>query len=212
MNTKDILRAMRADEIPKGRSGLWTVAKWSICQPLDVPRGEGRTVHIEAGSYTNLHRLTLATMHQGALGELVMHDEPHELRKHLEFILRAHGRVLKTGLGLGCVVRGLLANPRVTHVTVIEKEQDVLNLVAPFMPNDRVTIIKANALHWCKCSKQTFDCAWHDIWEDESRGRPHLQISHGKLLAAMKDKVRMQGAWALPRHFRRLCRKDAHCL
>jgi hypothetical protein len=36
-----------------------------------------------------------------------MNDFPQELKKHLDFVLRARGRVLVTGLGLGCVVRGL---------------------------------------------------------------------------------------------------------
>ena len=198
-----IFQAMRADAIPEGASGPWSVCKWSIAKSLVAPRGTGRSVTIPPGSYTNLFCLTEATMHQPP-GELVMHDEPHELAKHLQFILKAEGRVLKTGLGLGCVVRGLLLNPRVTEVVVLERDQHVLKLVAPHMLKERLKIVHAEAVAWCQETSERFDCAWHDIWTDESAGEGHLAFAHQKLLKAMKGKVRFQGAWEFPREFRRL--------
>lgn len=137
-----------------------------------------------------------------------MHDEPHELRKHLEFIVRARGSVLKTGLGLGCVVRGLLCNSAVTMITVVEREPDVLRLVGRhlFEPSPRIPIrlVQADALEWCKHTDQKFDCAWHDVWNDSDRDEKHLQELHGRLLIDTADRVRMQGAWEFPREFRRL--------
>ncbi|MFS7497729.1 hypothetical protein ACJ8CM_00085 [Klebsiella pneumoniae] len=52
-----------------------------------------------------------------------------------------------------------------THVTVIEKEQDVINLVAPaFIDDKRVDIICADAMTYQPPAGVTYDVCWHDIW------------------------------------------------
>jgi spermidine synthase len=48
-----------------------------------------------------------------------MEDTLSELRRHTPIFMRAKGRLLVTGLGLG-VVRGLLAKPEVEHIDVVE--------------------------------------------------------------------------------------------
>lgn len=198
-----ILAAARADAIPEGESGLWYVVKVEVPRALEAPK-QGRMVTIPAGRYTELFRWTDSTLH--LVGELVMTDKPDELCTHLDFMLRAWGRVLVTGLGLGCCVRGLLANPNVEHVTVIENSPDVLRLVAPHMPKDRVTIIEAEAVAWTKAHGHGggFDCAWHDLWTDTDAGERHLQVVHAELFLETLPFMRLVGAWAMPRRMRRL--------
>jgi len=129
-----------------------------------------------------------------------MDDTRPELESHLGFMRQAEGRVLVTGLGLGCVVRGLLAKRSVTAVTVIEKSADVLKLVKPHMPRDEhLEIIHADALTWAGQTDRTFDYAWHDLWTDRTKGEPHLALWHTRLLLDMRDKVTRQGAWDYPR-------------
>lgn len=207
-----MLEAARADCIPAGESGLWTVRKWDTASypNLLTKSGEmlamqqGKLVKIKPGHYTSLMRWTNATLMNNHGGECVMTDTANELATHLNFMLRAHGRVLKTGLGLGCVVRGLLVNPAVESIVVIERDPHVMRLVAPHIPKERVTIIEADALVWCKETTEQFDCAWHDIWNDTDKDEPALAILHGKLLVAMEDKVKKaHGAWAFPRFIRR---------
>lgn len=202
---EDILRAARADSIPAGESGTWSVRKWAIDRPrIGYSADRSRSGVIPAGSYTSLVKLTMATMHNADPGECVMLDAPHELRTHLDFMMRAKGRVLKTGLGLGCVVRGCLVNPAVTHVTVIERDPHVLKLVAPHMPKDRVEIIQADAIQWCKETDRQFDSAWHDIWNDDDLNEPPLAVLHGDLLCATSKKVKgPHGAWDFPRFMRK---------
>ena len=201
-NLKDkILLACRADAIPEAESGPWYVRKLTVRESIEVPK-RGRMVTIPAGNYTELLRWTTSTMHLD--GELVMTDKPDELLTHMNFMLRAWGRVLVTGLGLGCCVRGLLANPRVEHVTVIENSPDVLKMVAPHMPKERVTIIEAEALAWTEEHGRGFDCAWHDLWTDVDAGEPHLQLWHSKLLVSTYPFMRLVGAWAMPRRVLRL--------
>jgi hypothetical protein len=195
---KQILKAAKADSIPEGTSGLWIVKKVVIKKALKQNRN-GVYTWIIPGTYTHLIRITMAKLNQWPPGEVVMEDTSFELHKHLNFMLRSHGQVLVTGLGLGCVVRGCLANPNVRHITCIEKNQNVLNLVEPYMPTNNLTIIKADALEWCKDNKKHFDCAWHDLWTNRENGEPHLTAWHIRLLFYCKKNVNFQGAWNSPR-------------
>ena len=175
---------------------MWSVRKQKI-EESTLTMHRGRVCVLNPCTITALRRLTGSMMHLG--GEVVMEDSPFELRSHLNFMLRAHGRVLVTGLGLGCVVRGLLASPAVEFVICVEKSRSVLELVEPFMPKDRVEIINADALVWTQQDDRVFDCAWHDIWADRDNGDPHLSRFHVELLANCREKVAFQGAWDLPR-------------
>lgn len=147
-------------------------------------------------------------MHKG--GETVMADNPIELRKHLAFALAARGRVLVTGLGLGCVLRMLQCNPRVTHITVVEVCEHVIRLVWPHTSHDRVELVQADARKYVAETAERFDCAWHDLWTDTDAGEPHLQLLHNRLLLQLRDRVPLQGAWEYPakcrRHFLRIPR------
>jgi hypothetical protein len=212
---QQILDAASAQDVESGDSGAWSIKKLPIVGPkplvVKAPK-EGKDIVLPPGVYTSLFCMTEATLMSG--GELVMHDFPDELLKHLEFMRRAKGRVLITGLGLGCVARGCAANPNVDTVTVIEKSPDVLKLVAPYMGltgnlpavhgGSKIEIIHADALRWCKENTQRFDCAWHDLWVPNNTD-PHLQQLHMKLICRMADRVDFQGAWEFPRQFRRRC-------
>lgn len=193
IDTATYLTAMSAECVPAGESGLWFIRK------LHLPTGsfsvhEGEYVSTPPGIYTYLRYYTDATLMCG--GELIMEDTPHELKTHLGFVMKAYGKVLIGGLGLGCIIRGLLANPKVEHITCVENSKDVLKLVAPHMPCDRLTIIEAEALSWAEHNTQKFDCGWYDLWTNEERGEPHLDIWHAQLMVKLFKHVKHQGAWA----------------
>lgn len=214
MRIANILAAARADAIPKASSGLWFTLKIFCPVPMEAPRGLGldgirKMVTVPVGHYTQLWRLTVENMHLRIPGELVMCDMPDELDTHLDFMLHAHGDVLITGLGLGCVARGCRANPLVRSVTVIERDRDVLRLVAPYLP-EGIKLVHADALRWADVLKsqplvREFDCAWHDLWSDpDDDEAKHLQLMHSHLIALMAGRVRdFQGAWQLPRSFKK---------
>lgn len=151
--------------------------------------------------YTLLRREgTMAGLHLEH-GEVVMEDSRRELRKHLPIWMAARGRVLKTGLGLGCVVRGLLANPAVTHIDVVEIDADIIERCgAEFVGNPRVSLHHADAETW-DYGKRSWDFAWHDL---HSFDEEHLQVKHCRLMARFLSAVAggesgRQGAWAFPR-------------
>lgn len=200
---------MRADMIQPGTSGRWTVTRKEI-----TPEDSASMKHLERkklcksvppGTYTWLHCLTMETAMR-LPGETVMNDFPCELSKHLEFIMRARGRVLVGGLGMGCVVRGLLAAGRVESIDVVERSEDVIKLCGASVAHPRVTIQKRSAEY---AKGGPWDWAWWDLWSDPEKSERHLQIIHIDLIHRFIDRVRVrQGAWAMPRWIRRkLCKK-----
>lgn len=203
MTPADYLRAARvpASIACPQEAGPWTIRRTKI-GPLE--RGVPAIVRItgpDRESFVTLERWTDATIHQGR-GEIVMDDGDRELRRHLPIWMAARGHVLKTGLGLGCVVRGLLAKPDVERITVVEIDPDIMRLVAPwFAVEPRVEIIHADALTWEPPTGVRFDYAWHDIWCEGNKG---LQRLHMQLVARLRDRCGPQGAWAFPREFKRL--------
>lgn len=209
MKTK-LLAAAKADCIPENAVGMWHIKKIKLAREVTAPK-DGRMVKVPAGTYTQLWRWTRETVQKrldsgaGEPGELVMTDSPDELNTHLAFMLRARGRVLITGLGLGCVVRGCLANPAVEHVVCIERDTEVIRMVKPHMP-DRCTVIQADAVRWARNNlpRQRFDCAWHDLWSDPDKDEPHLAVTHSSLFVACHGAVQFQGAWAFPKPQKRL--------
>lgn len=211
-----ILTAAKATGIPIGSAGQWAIRRIVTDVPKPCER-DGKSGILPPGTYTFLMRWTLKAMEsrlsgdEKETGECVMEDTLIELNRHMQFMLAAHGNVLITGLGLGCVVRGCLANHHVDHVTVIERCPDILKLVAPHMDTGpRLTIVPGDAVEWCegfaRNTETKFDCAWHDVWSDPDQNEPELQRTHLRLLMAMRELVPLQGAWNFPRMFRRVMR------
>lgn len=206
MGVAEILSAARADGIPTGTSGLWSVTRRTWDCPVRFTSVDGHNTHLVVpGTYTFLLRVTEGTLDTETGCEAVMNDTPPELLTHLRAMQRAQGRVLVTGLGLGCVVRGMLAGDRVREVVVLERESDVLHLVGPHMPSDpRLRIVHAEAEDWLRAHpSDRFDWAWHDVWTDREAGEDHLQVKHSRLMLALLGRVRVQGAWSMPKRFGR---------
>jgi hypothetical protein len=155
--------------------------------------------------FTALTRWTETTLHS-AWGEVVMEDTPRELRRHLPIWMSARGRVLVTGLGLGCVVRGLLACREVEHVDVVELDPWIASTVGrEFAADTRVSIIVADALDdgWRPAGVR-WQFAWHDLWLEEGS----LAFLHLRLIASLHHRVDVQGAWGWPMEIRRLMPRE----
>lgn len=149
-------------DVPEGRRGKWAVERFEVtireAQFYNlrlVMKGDGGR-RISPGVYTRL-------VHGD---EVVMSDTRAEVRDHLDFIGRATGNVLIHGLGLGMCVKAVLAKPDVRHVTVVERDPDVITLVASHYACDRFTVIEGDAFTWELPRGVRWDVAWHDIWHD----------------------------------------------
>lgn len=205
MTPDDFIEAARVPRTLEPQEfGLWTIQRIDASSPLcETVWGEPDNPLLGFPDYTLLHQLTDATLHQPP-GEVVMEDSLHELRRHMPIWLAAHGRVLITGLGLGCVLRGLLASTRVEHVDVVEIDSDIIRIVGlEFVGNPRVTIHHGDALRFQWPEGTRWDCAWHDIWCPGNKG---LELLHIELIHNHRKLAGRQGAWMLPRVLSRLWR------
>jgi len=196
-----LISAMRALHIRAPQdAGLWAIERRPI-HPSILAQGLFDAYPDVDRVMTTLHRWTDATLYLGQ-GEAVMSDDPRELRRHLPILFAARGRILISGLGLGCVVRGLLTNPRVTHIDVVEVSRDVLTMVEPYFRGERrVAIHEGDALTIPWPSGTTWDFAWHDVWSET----PGTQVVHAQLVLRYRRMVTagQQGAWMFPREFKR---------
>lgn len=96
---------------------------------------------------------------------LVMSDTQMEKRTNRDFCLSAHGAVLIGGLGIGMIVLAIQDKDCVESITIIEKYQDVIDLVAPQLPtNKKVQIICADVFDWKPPKGTRYDCIYMDIW------------------------------------------------
>lgn len=202
-----ILEAARVpDMVPSGKFGPWTIKRQ---EENELLRAAGLKP-VGWPSYTLLLRdvpMTEANMHlhshddANPAQEVVMEDSQTELKRHLPIWLAAHGRVLVTGLGLGCVVRGLLANPAVTHVDVVEIDGDILRVIGPeFHGDPRCTVHRGDALTLDIPGR--WDFAWHDLWTVE--GNAELQKQHLQLIMRFRKRCGPQGAWAFPKFMKQV--------
>ena len=131
----------------------------------------------------------------------VMMDTPAEYADHADLFAHARGRVLLHGLGLGCAVSALLADPDVEHIDVVEANADVIALVGPYYRGYPVTIHHASCVDKVWPDDARWNYVWHDIWtevavENLDDETAEHGISYGRLAELFADRADRQGAWA----------------
>jgi hypothetical protein len=120
-------------------------------------------LHVEPGQYVKLI----------VDGSVMMSDTPMERRTNRVFVHNAQGDVLIGGLGIGLLpatlTRGAIARAPgskwpVTSITVLEKNPDVIAMVAPYIKHDLIRIIEGDVFTWKPDRGQRFDSIYMDIW------------------------------------------------
>lgn len=98
-------------------------------------------------------------------GECVMSDTNMEKRTNSDFCINAHGDIIIGGLGIGMIIMAIQDKPEVKSITVIEKNQEVIDIVASQLDfNDKVNIICADVFEWKPERDVKYDMAYMDIW------------------------------------------------
>ena len=96
-------------------------------------------------------------------GSIVMSDTEMEKRTNSEFVRNAHGKVLIGGLGIGLILLAVQDKVEVEKITVIEKNREVIDLVASQLPlNGKVEIVNANVFDYVPSEK--YNTIYMDIW------------------------------------------------
>jgi spermidine synthase len=171
--------------IPEIKFGLWSF--WRVAAP-----GAGVQEIWGVDNLAILGRISWLTVHQDEY-EIVMEDSNPELRRHLPIFRHGRGRVLVSGLGLGCVVRGLLAKPEVEHIDVVEIDREIIDhFGAEFAGDSRVTVHYGDALKYRWPRGTRWDVAWHDIVCVKGDG---LLFQHLRLVRRFYGRCKKQGWW-----------------
>lgn len=133
-------------------------------------------------------------------GSLVMSDTDMERRSNWEVLHEAKGDVLIAGLGLGMILYPILQKGEVKKVEVIEKSQDVIDLVGPTVrkwrgAKSKLSIIQADALGWKPPKGQKWDTIYFDIWSEIStENLDEISMLH-KRFARRKNTGGWMGSW-----------------
>jgi hypothetical protein len=151
------------DLLPAGQHGVARIEHLSLSPDLAMVLAlEAHDSTLQPGRYTRLF----------VRDELVMSDTYMELESNWPAVCRANGHVLVAGLGLGVILVPMLASPRVEHVTVVEREPDVIALVAPAFATHtargRLEIVEADIFTWRPPRGARYDTIYFDIWPDIS--------------------------------------------
>lgn len=74
------------------------------------------------------------------------------------------GHVLCAGLGLGLIVHTLSDNMAVDHITVVERERDVIELIGPQVPQHKLTIIEGDFHKFSPADFSPVDGVFYDLY------------------------------------------------
>ena len=99
-------------------------------------------------------------------GEIMMSNTNMEKRTNSNFVINANGDVLIAGLGIGLIVLPIQDKEEVKSITIIEMNQEVIDIVAPQLPlNDKVKIVKGDIFEWKPERGTKYDVIYFDIWD-----------------------------------------------
>ena len=98
-----------------------------------------------------------------------MSDTWFERSTNIEVVKKANGDVLIAGLGIGLILTLIVPKPEVKSVTVIEMNQDVINLTENPLrqylgeASDKLIVIQNDIFKWQPNKK--YDTIYFDIWD-----------------------------------------------
>jgi hypothetical protein len=169
----------------------------SIIKPREGKRFSVNTFTIDSGDiitcmYCGVRPGKYARLVDTEKHECVMSNTQMEQHTNMEFIRNAHGDVLIGGLGIGMILLAIQDLPQVNSILVLEKYQEVIDLVADQLPlNDKVKIIQADIFEYEPTQK--FNTIYLDIWNNannrtiyEKEQRP-LRMRYRKYLVPKKE-------------------------
>lgn len=156
--------------LPEGESGNCKIERYTVSE------AESNFSRMRSAfSSSRLGRYVMAGTYTRLVvdGGVMMSDTHDEIRDHLDPVRFARGTCFVTGLGLGCVVQGMLDKEdekySVDRVIVIEKNEHVISLVAPHFKDrygERFEVRNEDALTYKPPRGERYDIVWHDIWAD----------------------------------------------
>lgn len=133
--------------------------------------------------------------------DCVMSNTPMEKRTNIDFVHNAHGKVLIGGLGIGLILLAIQDKEDVSHITVIEKNIEVIELIKDQLPlNNKVEIVHADVFDYKPLFK--YNTIYMDIWNNvnstiyEEEMKPLIKRYRRYLVSKQHDEKRYIECWA----------------
>lgn len=126
-------------------------------------------------------------------GKIMMSDTSMEKRTNRDLLYQAHGHVLVAGLGIGMVLLPLLKSGKIESVTVVEKYQEVIDLVSPSFAEfgDKLKIVCADIFEWKPEKGTKYNTIYFDIWPTITTDNlPEMATLHRRFA-----KCKAEGGW-----------------
>lgn len=174
--------------IPAKRSGSFRIVKKKFRPGTTMETSNARTALIggQVGGKVTFPVETVRHYLESDEDGLWMSDLPIEIAQHRREVERFGGRVLIGGLGLGLAVRllceredppPLVPNGPVDHIVVVEKSEDVINLVGKHVAHPKVEIVHEDLFTYLKENTTPyFDFAFYDIWKSDGEHTFHSTV------------------------------------
>ena len=115
-------------------------------------------------------------------GSTWMSVTPNEIITMEKAIEKAAGNVLTLGCGMGYYAYMVSEKEEVEHVTIVEKEQDVIDLfntyiLPQFSHKEKITVIHADAFDFMEnLSDGEYDYCFADIWIGNNDSVPYMKM------------------------------------
>jgi hypothetical protein len=147
---------------PFGDQGSWRLSR--------IATGFDHGYYSRQWLIADMPLLMRRTYDNPELWETWMSLTPHEIESQEPGCLCAQGHTVIMGLGMGWVAMNAALNPKVRRVTVVELDQEVIDLIDSSnvigqLPPEiaaKIVIVKANAMEWQP--SEPVDFLYADIW------------------------------------------------
>ena len=110
-----------------------------------------------------------------------MSDTQLEVMGNARILEGVRGDVLTAGLGMGIFAYLAALQPAVVSVTVVEKSQEVVDLVGPVIAHPKLKVLRGDVHETFKMHKGLYDFVYLDIWANLQS--PTLEYAKYKRLA-----------------------------
>lgn len=155
---------MKGVNLIEGKVGIAELRKFSISEEearkynlYNRLRGKPNFLSVSKGDYVKLY----------VNGELMMSDTDMEKKTNEDFVRAAKGEILIAGLGIGLLIENLkekIDKGIITKITIVEKYQDVIDLIAPHYDIPQIHIECADIFERKINKGEKYDAIYFDIW------------------------------------------------
>lgn len=163
---------------PNIESENWRIRTFTISYPKDY------YAIFEQGILPGTY-VSLTCKHPEKFGmsqSCMMSDTPMEKFTNQAFLNYAKGNILIAGLGIGMLPASLSEKEDVESITIVELNQEVIDLVEPLIRKyvknaDKIRIIQADAYKYpSEHPNETYDFVYLDIWDTFPGGAEDLEM------------------------------------